>query len=454
MVLYEPRMGKTVVTTKVMAQDPRTRVVLIACSKNAMNTWRDHIEGMFPQYTDRSFDVRFVKGKNTSTAAAARRAIWMFPRRAEITVYICTFSALERDSSWLLSSATRKTGLIFDTVVGDEVHIRMRNRKNKTVSMMKSFSWPKDCHRIHLLSGTMAGKWGPADFFACLNILAPTRFTSYWKFVHEHMEVDNNGFGMELIGIKDVKRWLTVLDQWSRRRFRKIDAPYIPAVQRALVQVDLTPRQRQLYDQLVAEDFAYSGENVIVAQNTLEKGLRLRQLMACPAMLDPQLGVGGALESLIERLTDEDATEEDRHTVIFTEFAKALPFFKGALEKAGFSVHVLQGGIDPDDLRRIVDDYRRTKGIMLCTIKYAQAFSLEPAKESHSIGYSWDPNENKQAEDRLVPQQGINPILANYYCYRDTYDVQVAHTVNVKNKLVSMTVGSHHEKQTEVVDSQ
>lgn len=448
LILYDPRMGKTVVTVRAVGADSRTRIVLIACSKNAMGVWRDHIEGMWDQIDQfgRSCEVRLVKGKNPAKAKAERDKIWMAPRKADVTFFIVTFAALERDVVLLTSNATRKSGLIFDTFIGDEVHLRMKNRKNKTVSVVKSLTYPKDCHRVHLLSGTLAGKGGPLDFWACLNVLAPGLFTSYWKFAYRYMEVVDGTFGKEIISIRDLPGWHSLLDSWSRRRFRAIDAPGMPAVQRSLRRVDPDAGQRRLYDQFVEQDFVWSGDNLIIAQNSLEWSLRVRQLLTCPAMLDPALGVGAAMNDLIERLTDDDATDDDRHTVIFTEFAKAVPFFKHALENAGFKhVFVLKGGMEPEDLADTIAAFRRTRGIVICTIKYAQAFSLEPAKESHAIGYSWDPADNKQAEDRLVPQAGVNPILANYYCYRDTYDEAVAYVVNVKNRLVTMTMGNASE---------
>lgn len=304
-----------------------------------------------------------------------------------------------------------------------------------------------------LLSGTLAGKNGPLDFWACLNVVAPGLFTSYWKFAYRYMEIVDGQYGKEVISIRDLRGWHALLDCWSRRRFRAIDAPGMPAVQRSLRRVDLDTRQRNIYHQLVNQDYVWSNDTLIIAQNSLEWALRVRQLLTCPAMLDPALGVGAAMNDLIERLTDDDATDDDRHTVIFTEFAKAIPFFVESLQGAGFKhVYTLQGGMEPEDLANVVDAFRKNRGIVICSIKYAQAFSLEPAKESHSIGYSWDPADNKQAEDRLVPQAGVNPILANYYCYRDTYDEEVAYTVNMKNKLVTVTMGTAHELLDEGVE--
>jgi len=451
-MLYDPRMGKTVVSSVVMAKDEKTTCVLIVCSKNAMGVWLQHIEEIFPGQTNRTFEIRLVRG-NGGKAKEQRKALWLKPRTAAITIYICTYAVMQNDSPLLWLPSTLKSGLKFDTVIADEVHIRMKNRKNGTVAAIKQFVNMPWCHRYHALSGTMASKGGPLDFWANLNVIAPRVFTSYWQFASRFMEIIDGTFGKEIIGPRDLPGWYTVLDRYSRRRFRHIEAPNIPRIQRALVKVDLNKQQIRLYDSLLESGFAWSGETLIVAANSLEATLRFRQIMACPAMLDPSLGVGEAFEHLVERLTDDDVTPEDRHTVVFTEFAKALPFYRQRLIEAGFepsSVQLLQGGLEPEELNARIKAFRHTKGIIICTIKYAQAFSLEPATESHFIGYSWDPNENKQAEDRLLPQEGVNPILANYYCYRDTYDETLAETMNIKNKFISVTIGSHKDNTQEI----
>lgn len=445
MNLYEPRLGKTVVSVNVVGMDPRSKIVLVACSKNAMGVWYSHFKEWFAEkYAHRTLDVRIIRGKGP-TAKKQREEKWLKPRTAEVTVYICTFNVLANDFSFLMSPATRKSGLIFDTVIADEVHMRMKNRKTKTNDIFKVLTSPKlGCHRYHPLSGTLAGKGGPADFWAILNQISPNEFSSYWRFVNTFCDVIDNGWGKEIVGIKNATAFWALLDRFSRRRFRKDCATQMPKIQRDRLYVEMDAHQQKAY-QALEDDSAYFTPDgqFIVTPTSLEAMLRKRQLLACPAIFDPALGVGAAFEDFVERISDESATEDDRHTVVFTAFRNALPHFERRLREAGFhNVWQLFGGLEPEDLEDRIRKFKATKGIILCSIKYAQAFSLVPAQTCYFIGPEWDPNDNKQAEDRLIPQVGVNPINSYYYHYRNTVDDNVIMTLDDKNSLATATLGS------------
>ena len=134
--------------------------------------------------------------------------------------------------------------------------------------------------------------------------------------------------------------------------------------------------------------------------------------------------MGAAFESFRTRLLDNKEYDLplENHVVLFTSFKDALPHFKEALEADGFHVNVLSGGITPDERKVQIKEFQEHKGIMLCTIQYAEAFSLAGAVACYTIGFDPNPSANKQAEDRLIPQQGTANIDSYYYLYRDILD--------------------------------
>jgi len=446
--LYEQRLGKTVVTSTVLALDSRCKRVLIACPKNAFLEWCDHITKFFKLLCpNRGIEIRIIRGKG-STAALDRQEIYLRePTQPNNTiVYITSFAALLRDKLFLQLPSTIKRIGHFDTVIGDEVHKCLRNRKTETAKCFKWLTSLKWCNRVHLLSGTLSGKNGPPDLWTCLNLCNPGYFSSYWRLVDAFMHVDDFGYGKVVgeIRTENIQNWYKLLDLYSRRRFRRIERPNMPKIIRSLRAVDATNEQIKLVAQLKSKILIHPSEQMTVISSSIEEPLRLRQILICPKILDPIYGYGAPITDLIERLQDPEScpTDEDKHLVIFTPYAKALPFFEQALREAGFkNIFLLQGGIEPEEQRIRVAEYRRTKGIILCTIKYAEAFSLAGAEQCVFIGYEWDPNENKQAEDRLIPQSGDLSINAFYY-YSPGIDEFIAEYVNIKNQRITITIGN------------
>lgn len=438
LILYEPRLGKTVVSCNVLALDPKTSSVLIACSKNAMSVWIDHIKVWFNHLIpDKKVDFRIIRGKG-GNSALQRQEEWTRPREADtITVYLVTFAALLIDWPFL----QQKKLTTFDTIIGDEVHRVLRSHKTKTSGM---FRWlVKNCRRCHLLSGTMVSKWGPADYFAALQVLNGYEFSSYWKYVNTWCITFQGMWGMEIVGPKNREQFHRMMSRYCRMRDRATYGPQMPSIVRDRIYFDLDSKIRALYDQIGREKFAITPNgNVVVARNSLEKFARKRQLVTCPAIIDPTLGVGAAFEYVLGHL--EEAKEDDdqlsQHIVIFTSLRKAIPHFTAALVAAGYrDVFTLAGGTEPEDLVRITNDFTRTKGIMLCTTQFAQAFSLSSSRICFHIGWSYDPNENKQAEDRLVAQQGDYSINSWYMSATNTDDDDLGEAVIAKNRTITLT---------------
>jgi SNF2 family DNA or RNA helicase len=437
MILYEPRLGKTVVSCNVMALDPETDSILIACSKNAVSVWVDHIKTWFAYLQPNwDLDIRVVAAKG-STAADIRKALWKAPRiPSKKTIYICTFKVLLNDWDYLVTNKLH----VFDTIIGDEVHKVLRSHKTKTHKVFKLAV--KLCRRFHALSGTLVGKWGPADYFGLLNIINPREFSSYWAFLHTFCLVQEGMWGMEIVGVKNREQFHLLMSRFARFRDRKTYGSQMPTIQRDLIHVEMTPEQSRLFREIGKEGYAITDSgNLVIARNSLERMTRKRQLLTCPRILDPNMGLGGAFTEILERLEQakEDEDAEAQHIVIFTAVRKAIEHFQRALVEAGYKVFVLAGGTEPEDLVRITAEFRKTKGIMLCTSAFAQAFSLDSARVCYHIGWDFDPNNNKQAEDRLVAQQGDYQINSYYYAYTDTDDDWLAHRITQQSQLMYLT---------------
>lgn len=425
-VWWEPRLGKTVVGTLAFYNDDKCRRLIIICSKNAMLSWHDHMLNLLPRDLEGGASIHYVRGSEYE-----REQIWQTKSLAAKQVFIVTAASFLRDYEKLIRLRIR-----FDSGYCDEPHKYLKNHKSKTFKAVAEYF--KDMHRIHMFTGTPTEKLGPLDYYTSFYLFDRKKFRSYWAFAERYMEIVDGVFGKEIIGPRNLEEFRRLRDSYGRVRRREECAPQMPKIQRALLKIGMSKEQEKIHSQLGEESYVWSGDNLIVASTSMETVLRKRQLLCSPRILDKSLGVGAAIEDLAERL--EDAVDVmDRHVVIFVPFRLALDIFSGYLQSRGHTTYMLHGGLEPEVLAERIADYKRTQGIMLCTIPYAQAFSLVPAQVCYFIGYEWSPSANKQAEDRLIPQHGIEPIQAWYYAHEGSIDDAVAERVNIKQKLASLT---------------
>jgi SNF2 family DNA or RNA helicase len=201
--------------------------------------------------------------------------------------------------------------------------------------------------------------------------------------------------------------------------------------------------QKLLYKDLSKEMMHYveQDDNLVVAQNEFVLATRLRQALVCPAILSPSLGVGAAIKDFVESNEPEDGPY-----VIFTPFTSAFSHFNAFLCGKGFRVQTLQGAIGSEERDSRISVWRRERSVCICSVLYAQAFSLEPATRCYFIGYDWDPDNNRQAEKRLHRLSTHLPITAYYYTFRSTFDERLCAIVNIKQINVNTTIPSNLRK--------
>lgn len=427
LLLYKMGLGKTVVCVKAM-YDVKAKTVLILCPKNAIRVWEDHVKEWFQGLDDDCgkdtwYAIHRWRGKYNNTEK--RRAGFRVRTPDCANIYITTFSAFISDYDTM---ALHK----YDLIIVDEAK-RIRGRDGKAFILLKPLA--RICRWLWLLTGT-PGKL-PRDFFTMFHLLDPRYFSSYWKFVGAFCYTQKNEFGaFEVLGLRNTDEWYRLLDNKASILTKK-DVGHQETM-RQVLHVDMSPEQERIYREVEEHMFSVSGDEIIIAQTDMTKVLRYRQLLCCPKILDPTAGIGSAFEDYVETIKNDT----DPHTVIFTPFVAAMPYFKQHLDANGFNnVELLSGGLDPDELQRRIERFRKTRGIIICSILYATAFSLEPATECFFIGYEWDPEDNAQAEERLNRLTTTEQVNAYYYAYNNTYTSEHLQILTTKQRQIQQTTG-------------
>lgn len=441
MCLYEPRLGKTVIGTALAIEEVHP-LILVVCPKNAISVWRTHLQEWFRKWAPQvRLAIRIMIGHRDS-----RQILWAKTRTADVTVFIITYNAFVADFAWIQTNQ-KKCHLDFSYTISDESD-RIRNRNSKAFTAFEYVS--RHAKRTLMAIGTPMSK-SPADFWTMLHICNRNLFGSFWRFADTFCDIEEHAYTHRkiILGPKNIVNFQRNLLMFARVRTRSECAQWMPKIAREIRPVTLNAEQAQLYEDITSDDFVFteSGQ-LVIAANSMERITRFRQILCCPKILGGATN-GAAFDDFLEVL--QEAPEEERHVVLFSGFRKAMPFFEAGLRQAGFeNIFQLYGGLDPDELDKRIAAWRATKGIMICSVKYSQAFSLADAYECYFIAYDWDPNVNKQAEDRLIPQEGINPIMAYYYSYADTVDDTVVAQVNMKQQTITPIIKGSEQLMNEV----
>jgi hypothetical protein len=415
-LFYRMGLGKTPTTVKSLHVVKKPRV-LILCPKNAIRVWEDHIKEWFAGLDAKEgittpFSIwRWRKRQNDPDG---RKALWKNFTPGATNIYIMTGAAFLRDLEHLFP--------FYDVIIWDECK-NGRSRKSKIFEALKPYCrqnpyfWP--------MTGTPG--WLPQHTWTLFHLADHRYYSSYWKFAGAFCHVMTNEWGAkEILGIRNEAQWqrtlhskASVVKQSGQDRAR-----------RQLLHIDMDEEQSKIYQQLANEMMAEHEGQIIFSQNTLHRTLQYRQLLVCPKILNSAWGYGAAISDLAETLS-----ERDPQIVIFTPFREAIPHFRTFLGQNGYpNTFELTGGLDPDELVRRIEEWRRVRGQMLVTISSATAYSLEPSTAAFFIGYEFDPEMNLQAEYRLQRKTTKYDTNSYYYSHNDTYDEEVTDIVCIKHQ--------------------
>jgi SNF2 family DNA or RNA helicase len=326
----------------------------------------------------------------------------------------------------------------WDAIITDESH-KYRNRQSKTFKLVKGCEstfglWiTGSIYRSQVL-----------DVWPLLHVSNKRVFSSFWKFAHTYVHVIEGFYGKEFSGPRNMENFRKMMDKRAINIHPDQVAAELPGLNRVPLEVEMEDGQRKLYER-IWDDLIVGLDNggLLISQNEMVQALRARQCLACPGILDDSLGVGAAFKGVVEH------GEQDPHYIVFTPFAKALPYYVDYLTSQGYEdVYVIQGGMDPQKQGEVVQEFQRTRGILLCTIGVAESWEALTCYQSYFVGRDWSPDVNEQAEDRIRRVSSEHSwVNVHYVKYPGTYDEDVYEAVVIKQQNVKPALASPEEFQ-------
>ncbi len=377
--------------------------IFIVCTGPAIATWLRQLPewSQCPELTEEIYVVRGPKHKRTQ--------LWNQALTTQSGIYITNYSIFLRDYAY-----HRDVG--WAALIADEYHRCMRRKKkNKTYKVFLSLS--RHIAIVVLATGSLMRKH-PASMFTAFQIIHPKLFRSYWKFVNTYCIVTEGHFGKDIGGVKNVESLQGIIDLYMAYVPKEAVADQLPSGRRMPLHAEMDKEQTKIYNDLSENMIAEIGDSLLVTPNVLTQLIRLRQLLCCPRILDPSLGMGGGFELILDKL------QEQPHAVIFVPFRPACVYIQDELRLKGYKyVYMIRGGVGHLEQQYEVDCFKEHRGIMVCTISYAESFDLETCDTSHFLGYDYTLDVNEQAEGRtrrVISEYDY--VTWNYIKYLNTID--------------------------------
>lgn len=450
-------LGKTLTVLYHIEQtypdDDITYNHLIVCGKKSLYVWETQIK----KWLDKPCFIYHHSSK------AKRAKMWQeFLNSPRTSYFITTYGLLqevidnlkEDKGAARFDGSLGASGSVWDSFTADEIHENgLLNHKTQTFDRVEKYV--RNIPLVTLITGTPIRK-GVIDLYAPLHIMDRKRFNSYWSFVNKYCITLQGPFGKEIERLpRNPEEFRKMLNQYMIRRTKKelrnrLDLYDLPDKERQVIEVEMSVKQQQLYDELVEQMFVVDGDNVIMAPNQMTLLLRLKQLLVTPRLLGIDED-GAALEAIVEM--GRDLIDNQQPFVVFTPFSQALPHIENAIKQSipNIRIYKIQGGLSAKDFASQWQGFQQNPSknkAMLCVIKSGSSFDAYEASYAFFLGYEEDFNLNEQAEDRLCRQGQKNFVNIYYMLHRGTVDEDVKERLNAKKEASNWIIGSEEVYQS------
>ena len=444
-ILAPPGSGKTRIAIEILNRLETFRVaeihparILVLGSNVATATWVKQ----FPQWADIDpHRIHVVTGTLHNRYAILNKQGEYAEGYLDCDVFIANYMVAHRDRDALYA-------FHWDAIICDEYHkTLLRHKRGRKKKVLKDGSKPvsvwevvmklaKQVDQMIWISGSFLRR-DPSSMWTMFHMIDHERWSSYWRWVNTYCLTEQNAYTRHaIIGPKNVKELRGLLDEHCIRIMEETVADQLPEGNRSRQYVELTPVQKRLYgeirDDMIAE--LDSGDYAITPHAATQL-VMLRQILCSPRLVDPGCKeLGGGLDYIIDQI---DATDEETwHFAVMVPFRDACDIVAGALKEAmpkrfDGDVEILRGGLDHQEVQRIVNNFRAFKGPIVGTIAFAESYNLETCKRTYFLGYDYILDANQQAEGRTRRAISKHKLVNwHYLCYAGTVDEYMLSKLN------------------------
>ena len=366
-------LGKTLQAISVLTDLPQDSKSLIICPKTLLFNWAAEIEKFNPQLKYLIYEGNKDERINLL-------------RTVPVQIILCSYSIIQND----LEEFKKTT---FDYLILDEAqHI-----KNHVTLRSKAVKKLKARHKLAMtgtpLENSVAELWSVFDFLMPGYLPALKKFK---EFLQDNDKVK-----------KQPDRIKKYIAPFILRRKKQDVLIELPDKQEQAIYCPMTEKQEKHYIQVLTalkQDVFKDGEENANYITMLAALTRLRQICDHPGLINEEwldeTDISGKVDTLKELV--EDAIENDRKILIFSQYVKMLKLIEKIIKKMNIKYEYMDGSTkDRKTIINHFNDNEKVKVFLISLKTGGFGINLTSADTVILVDPWWNPMVENQAIDRV-----------------------------------------------------
>lgn len=340
--------------------------------------------------------------------------------------YIVTYDMLKKDDLFsYLPEGTIKT-IVIDECQRIKNHLSDRAKAVQRIGKVTPFIIP--------MSGTPI-KNNAGEYFTVLNLVKPTLFPHYQKYIDNYCDSYNSGFHTKVGGLKDIERFHEDTKDIIIRRTKAEVLKDLPSLERKFYHVELDRKLNKAYASAMDEldELLYSDES------EFEKSTNMIAIMS---KLRHITGISKTSECI--DFVTEYLLSNERKIVIFTHHNDVMGMLDSQLSnwcaEGGFEKPlILHAGLDGNKRADLVTKFKETNARILIasTLAAGEGLNLQFCSDAILLERQWNPANEEQVEARFHRFGQKNNVSVTYMLATGTIDEYFAELVEKKRSIVA-----------------
>jgi SWI/SNF-related matrix-associated actin-dependent regulator 1 of chromatin subfamily A len=345
-------------------------------------------------------------------------------------IYVITYDMLKKEDLFRFLPEGH-----IKTIIIDECQ-RIKNHLSDRAKAVQRIA--RKTKHIIAMSGTPI-KNNAGEYFTVLNLVKPTMFPHYQKFIDNYCDAYSNGWGQKIGGLRDSARFHEDTKDIIIRRTKAEVLKDLPAIDRKFHHVELDRKLNKAYAAALQEleDLLYSEEGNGFAGGAAK--------IAIMSKLRHITGISKVAECI--DYTTEFLLSTDRKIVIFTHHQDVSSMLEAQLNnwciEGGFDkVCVLHSGLDGNARAKLVEQFKNSncRVMIASTLAAGEGINLQFCSDAIILERQWNPANESQAEARFHRFGQLNNVSITYMIASGTIDEFFTELVEIKRSICAATL--------------